>query len=744
MTALTDSPAPTDALGRPRLPRRRVVTPTVLQLEAAECGAAALGIVLAHYGRAVPLAELRQECGVSRDGSKASSLVRAARKYGLETRARRLEPADLGAIELPAVIHWQFNHFVVLEGFRDNRVYLNDPAWGPRTVDWFEFDRSFTGVALTFRPGPGFEPGGRRPGLAARVGDRLRGSWDALFYVLLTCLGLLIPGLAAPAFARVFVDEVLVRGQADWFRPLILGLFLAVGLRFLLVWLQEQVLLRLQDKLSKVQAGRFLWHVLRLPLGFFNQRYGGEIGGRMGLNDHVCGLICGQLVPTLLNLILVVVYGAVMLWYDPFLALIAAISGGIGFGVLGLLFQSRRNANLRLVQDHGKLLGATMGGLQIIETVKATASEDAVFARWAGLQARVLAGEQELGRSAQYMTVIPSALTGLTGVAVLGLGGLRVIEGSLTIGMLVAFLCLLSSFLAPMAQLIALGPRLQDLECSLDRLDDVLENPLDPEWAQVKARPAAAEAADASASAASSILTGLLELRSVTFGYNPQEAPLLTDFNLTLKPGARVALVGASGSGKSTVSRLATGLYRPWSGQILLDGRPRAEWSRDALGAGMALVDQEILLFAGSVRDNLTLWDRTISEAAVFSAARDADIHDLILSRPGGYDSPVVEGGANFSGGQRQRLELARALVSDPVLLVLDEATSALDPVSEQRIDENLRRRGCACLIIAHRLSTIRDADEILVLDQGRVVERGRHEELLAGGGWYARLIAAD
>lgn len=722
----------------PSRPRRarRVYTPTMLQMEAVECGAASLGIVLGYYGRVVALEELRLACGVSRDGATAGNVLRAARRYGLDAKGFRDEPEGLFSRPLPLIVHWNFNHFVVVEGFGKNKVYLNDPARGPRTVSYTEFDEAFTGVVLTFALGETFIKAGARHGFAQSLWERLSRSQIGLVYVIIASLALVLPGLAIPGFTRIFVDDILLAGRTNWLQLLLLAMGVTALLRAILTWLQQRYLLRLETKLALSSSSKFFWHVLRLPVEFFAQRYGGEIGSRVEINDRVAQVLSEELATTMLNIILIVFYAMLMFSYSIPLTLIGVCIAALNY--LALRYASRRwgDTNQRLLQERGKMVATAMNGLQTIETLKATGAESDFFTRWAGYYAKAMNAQQELGLTAQLLTAVPPFLSAVNTVAILAIGGLQVMRGELTIGLLVAFQSLMASFLTPVNDMVYLSGRFREVEGDLTRLDDVLRHDTDPQVEMLVSE----SAPDVNAK-----LSGNIIMQGVTFGYNPLGAPLIEDFSLSLKSGARIALVGGSGSGKSTIARLLVGLYRPWSGEISFDGQPRSDMPRYLVNNSLAMVDQDIFMFEGTVRDNLTMWDPTIPESSLIQAAKDAAIQDDILERPGGYDYIVEEGGRNFSGGQRQRLEIARALAVNPTILVLDEATSALDAVTEKEIDDNLRRRGCTCVIVAHRLSTIRDADEIIVLDKGKVVQRGTHEELIGQtGGVYARLIGTD
>ena len=700
-------------------------------MEATECGAAALGIVLEHYGSFVPLSRLREECGVSRDGSKASNVLKAARKYGLEARGFRKEPGDVPSMNMPVIVHWNFNHFLVVEGFDRKRVYLNDPAMGPYTVTHEEFDHAFTGVVLSLQRTPDFVPSGRRPSLFPALMRRLVGSRAALLYIALAGIGLVLPGLVVPVFSMVFVDEILVEGKHDWLPALLIGMAITAFLRSILTYLQKRYLLRLVMKLGVGMSSSFLWHALRLPVGFYFARSAGDLSGRVRLNDNVASILSGRLSTVLLDLFLVLFYGVFMSYLDGWLTLIGVATLLAHIALLRAAQRMRADLSRRVGQHAGKLAGVAASGLQMIETIKATGSENEFFGQWAGHQAKLAVAQQSVARREQVVLMASTALSHINSLLVLAVGALLVMDGHLSVGALVAFQSLMVSFVQPVERLAQAGAALQQLSGDLERLDDVLEH----EQSELFKAASGEDGVQR--------LTGEIALRGITFGYLPFSPPLVQNLDLHIAPGQRVALVGGSGSGKSTIAKLVCGLYQPWQGDILFDGQKRDELPRAAITSSIAMVDQDIALFEGTVRDNITLWDSTIPETDVVQAAKDACIHEDITKLQGGYDARVTEGGFNFSGGQRQRLELARALVRQPACIVLDEATSALDPETERQGDENLRRRGCGCLIVAHRLSTIRDSDEIIVLERGQVVQRGSHEALLGQGGAYRELITA-
>ena len=718
---------------RPPFRQYRVKTPTLLQMEVVECGAVVLGIVLAYYGRIMPLPELRSRCGVSRDGSTLANLKRAAENLGMEAKGFRKDVAQLRLIPPPYIVHWNANHFVVVEGFKGDRLFLNDPIMGRHVVTQQEFETSYSGVVLVLRPTAAFKKGGNKPSTIASLVKRLRGSVKEILFCILTNLLLVLPGMAIAVFAQVFIDQVLIQDRTEWIRPMLLGMGLIAFVQTALIALQLQKLRYLQLRLSIQMTGQFLWHTLCLPVEFYAQRFAGEISSRVGLNNQVAGMLSGTLARSAIDGVMAFFYAALMIVYDPVLTAIAILSVSINLVTLRWVSRQRTDTYARLNQDVGKIAGLEISGLQSIETIKATALESNFFAKWAGHYAKVISTQQAMLKGDLILDTLPTLLSTLSSALLLVIGGWRVMDGHLTIGMLIAVQGLINRFQQPISNLMGLGDQIQQLGGSLNRLDDVLQNPIDPTLQQVPL-------ADMAIAADLHRLKGDIELRNVTFGYSSVREPLIKNFSCSLKTGQRIAFVGSSGSGKSTIAKLITGLYQPWQGEILFDGIPRQSIPRSVITNSLSMVEQDIFLFGGTVADNLTLWDDTIPNSQLMQACRDAAILDVVMSIPKGLKGELIEGANNLSGGQRQRLEIARALVNNPAILVMDEATSALDTETERRIDRQIRRRGCTCVMVAHRLSTIRDCDEIVVLEQGQVVERGTHDQLMELDNYYARL----
>lgn len=714
---------------------RPVRVPTVLQMESVECGAAALSIILGHFGKFVPLEKLRISCGVSRDGLKATNIIKAAKEFGLEAKGYSKSIEKLMQIKTPAIIFWNFNHFLVLEGFTKNKVYLSDPAQGRYTVTHKEFDDSYTGVVLTFNPTETFEKGNEKRGLIPSLASRITNSKMSIIYIIVASLLLVIPGLVIPSFLQVFIDKYLVNNYSGFVMPLLLIMGGVLLVNSALVYLQQYYLLKLETKIALATSSKFLWHVFHLPIAFFTQRYSGEIGSRVSLNDKVAKLLSGDLANAALNVIVVIFYALLMFSYDVFLTLIGITMAAINIIVLQLVSRARKDGNRRMSNETGKLLGTTTSGISMIETLKASGRENDFFTNWIGHLAKVMNSQQELGWLTARLNVIPPLVSSLTTSIILGVGALRIMDGEMTLGALVAFSFLMGNFINPVNQLIAVGTLLHETESDMNRIDDVLNYETDNQFREENKISPEIE------NSVKNRLIGYFEMKNVTFGYNPTMPALIENFSLNLKPGSRVALVGGSGSGKSTVAKIASGLYEPWSGDIFFDDIPKRNIPRHIINESLAVIDQEVLVFNGTISENISFWNPMIPEKQIIQSARDASVHDVIASRTDAYDSKVMEGGANFSGGQRQRLEIARALSSNPSILVMDEATSALDSTTEKQVMDNIKKRGCTCLIVAHRLSTIIDCDEIIVMDFGKIVERGTHQELMKLNGVYTKLI---
>jgi NHLM bacteriocin system ABC transporter peptidase/ATP-binding protein len=706
--------------------------PLVMQMEALECGAACLTMILAYFNKWVPLEQVRIDCGISRNGSKAINIVKAARRYGLTASGYRYSVEKLMSIPMPVIIHWNFNHFVVLKGFTKTKAIINDPAKGMIEVPLEEFNRSFTGICLRFEKSESFVPGGSPKSVLSFLTKRLSNAFIPLLFISLTGILTAIIGILNPIASRIFLDHILTAGHPDWLFPLLLILTIAVVIQIIVLTIKTTFMEKLKGKLAISSNAMFMWHVLHLPMDFFSQRLAGDIAARQQSNDQIAEITITDLSAVLINFGLMIFYFVFMLKYNLSLTVIGLTA--VFFNLLMADYISKKRMNLTrvLMRDSGKLTAATVSGIDMIETIKASGAENGFFERWAGYQASVIALSGKTVKINQFLGSIPLFLQEICNLLILSVGILLIIQKDFSVGALLAFQGLTGSFMNPVNSLISTGQSIQEMRTAMERIDDVMDYKSDTEYRHVSSAEPLQK------------LSGELELKNVTFGYSKLEEPIIRDFNMSLHPGSKVAVVGLSGSGKSTLSKVISGLYRPWSGEILYDGLTRDQINREVFTGSVAVVDQDIVLFEDTVADNIKLWDSAIEDFEMILAARDAGIHDDIIQREGGYNHRLLEDGKNFSGGQRQRLEIARVLSQDPTILILDEATSALDSKTESEVIKSIKDRGITCIIIAHRLSTIRDCDEIIVLDHGMIAERGTHEALYSAGRLYQKLISTD
>ena len=707
----------------------RVKTPTIYQMEATECGAASLTMVFGYYGKFLPLEQMRIETGVSRDGCNAKNILRAARKFGMEAKGYKKSLEGLLEMEAPCIIHWNFNHFVVWEGVQGKYAYINDPAMGRRKLTMEELDDCYTGVVLAFQPTESFEKSKKKKTLMSFIKKRLKGQTGTITALFTIGLLMVFPGMVIPVFSQFFIDEIISAGHDDWMSVFLAVMAFTVLFKQGLTYYRGMLLQRFQNKMALTSAHEFLSHMFRLPMSFFDQRYSGDLAQRVDNNNNVSTFLAGELAETVLNIFVAAFYLILLLVYSPLLTLIGIFNVVFNLMVVKLSSNSISSMTMKFQQDQGKLVGSLFAGLNITATLKASGAESGYVSRIQGNYAKTTLLEQKIGKRQEILNAIPTAANEITSVLVLMLGGLLVIKGNLTAGMLVAYTSLLDSFTDPVNKLVQFVQKIQTLKADMSRVEDIMKYEEDGKFKETKKVPMTMK------------LEGVVDLEDISFGYSILENPLVEGFNFHLNSGSSIAFVGASGCGKSTVSKIVSGLYLPWGGEVRMDGVPVANIPKEILSSSISTVSQEITLFSGTIKDNLTMWNKSVMDVDIVKAAKDACIHDVITSKPGAYDFKLAEGGSNLSGGQRQRLEIARALVTNPSILIMDEATSALDPVVEKEIIDNIKRRGCTCVIVAHRLSAIRDCDEIIVMDRGKIVQRGNHEELAKVDGHYQRLI---
>ena len=716
--------------------KRKIKAPVIMQMEALECGAASLAMILAYYKKWVPLEQVRSDCGVSRDGSKASNIVKAARSYGLEVKAHRYSvKAVKEKVIYPAIIHWNFNHFVVLCGFTKNAAVINDPARGTIKVTMEEFDHSFTGICIEFAPGENFEKGGKPENILKFLCTRLSNTKSSILFVMLTAALASFVGLITPVFSRIFTDQILPGSNQDWLLTLCVAMFLTAVFRMIVGFLNEIYLYKIKGKLAIVSNASFMWHMLHLPMSFFSQRMVGDLAGRQKLNDQIAETLISKLAPVFIQIMLLFFYFIIMLRYSILLTVVGCVAICLNLIVSQIASHMRIETTRVRLRDEGKVNSATMSGIDMIESIKSSGAENGFFERWAGFQASANAQAVKQSRNDSVFLSIPVLLQDLSNAAILTIGVWLIMKGHFSVGMLIAFQSLIQQFMVPVESLLDIGQSIQEMRTSMERVQDVMKYPVDSSYIKTVTEDDFSEYEK---------LSGSIELRHVTFGYSKLEEPLLKDFSMVIHPGDKIAFVGPSGCGKSTIAKLISGLYEPWEGEILYDGKKRSEIPKESFSGSLSVVDQDITLFEDSISENIKMWDKSITDYEVILAARDAQIHQDIMERPGGYDYQIDSGGRNFSGGQRQRFEIARVLAGDPTIVILDEATSALDAKTEYEVTKAIKDRGITTIVVAHRLSTIRDCNQIIVLERGQVKERGTHEELYALGGIYSRLITTE
>ena len=716
---------------KPTLKKGVAKVPVIMQLEALECGAAALAMILAYYDKWIPLEQVRLDCGVSRDGSKAKNIYLAAKQYGFDIDAYTMSPEDLrDEGTFPCIIHWNMNHFVVLDGFKGNHVYINDPARGSIKISWEEFDRSFTGVVLIPVPSDEFEPSGKRKSTVEFARKRLIGAGAAVVFVMLTTAISYLFGIINSATSRIFISRLLSGQNPKWLYPFVSALILLAIIQLVVAWAQAIYSLKISGKMAVIGSTSYMWKVLHLPMEFYSQRLAGDIQSRLQLNANIATSLVSTLAPVVINTVMMVVYLALMINQSVLLSTIGIITVVLNIVTSRIVANRRVNITRVQMRDEGKLEAQTVTGISLIETIKASGAENGFFKKWAGYQASVNTSNIKEEKLDQFLGSIPSFMAVIASYAVLIIGVMLTMQGRFDIGAVMMFQGFLTAFMSPAQAMVSTAQTVQEMRTEMERIEDVMEYPDDPGVSE-----------NITEGCEFKKLSGALEIKNITFGYSRLEEPLITDLSVSLKSGQSIALVGASGSGKSTIGKLLSGLYQPWSGQILFDGKPRSAYPRYVMVGSLAVVDQDIILFEDTIANNIKMWDNSIEDFEMILAARDAQIHDDIMALSGGYEHKLLSGGKNLSGGQRQRMEIARVLAQDPTIIILDEATSALDAKTENEVVRSIKDRGITCVVIAHRLSTVRDCDEIIVLDNGKVVERGTHEELMKHGGVYFDLV---
>ena len=715
--------------------------PVIMQMESLECGAASLAMILAYFGKWVPLEEVRVSCGVSRDGSNLKDVAGAGMSYGLVPTAYKSDVEGLSTIDLPAIIHWNFNHFVVLCKISKNYAIINDPAQGRVKVSIKELDEAFTGVVMCFSKGENFSPSGHKKSVLSFASSRLSGAAEPIFFILVSFVLATFVDVVMPVINRLFFDRVLVPAGAksarfiSWLAPLFSIMVFIVIFKFFVTLIINTYNLKIGARFAISSSSSFMWHVLRLPMEFFSQRSAGDICERQVSNETVAATLVKKIAPLVLDFFMIIFYFLFLFKISVALTAIGVAACIINIFLSIYVSKKRINFSRLQMKDEGKLSSCTVSGIGMIETIKAAGAENGFFEKWAGIYSAVNKTRTKTDKLNKYFDVLPEIVDGVSAIAISLIGAYLMISTEhFTLGLLMQFQAVLMKFIEPVTSVRTVGQEVQEARSLMERIDDVMDYKPDVFYDKV----------EKTSDEEYKKLSGNVEIKNLTFGYKKLGEPLIKDFSLNLKPGMKVALVGPSGCGKSTIAKLVSGLYKPWSGNIFFDGKSIDKIKREVFTASLAVVDQDICMFEDTISENIKMWDSSIENFEVILAARDADIHSDIVGREGGYDAIVRENGKNFSGGQRQRIEIARTLAQDPTIIVLDEATSALDAETEYRVVKAIADRGITCIIVAHRLSTIRDCDEIIVLEKGKIVQRGKHEELYAVEGFYKKLISVE
>jgi ATP-binding cassette subfamily B protein len=720
-------------LGRARLWFQRRAVPVMLQMSAAECGAACLAMILTYHGRATTLEECREQCGVNRDGLSTRVLADVGRRFGLRVRGFSLEPAACAEVQLPAIVHWNFNHFVVVERFAATSVDIVDPAIGRQRLSRAEFDAAFTGVVLTFEPSLAFVPRATRARspwrqCAAYV-FRSPGVKAAAAQILLATLLLQVLGLGLPLLTGLMVDRVLANGAADLLNVLGLGVLAIVAAVARLSYLRAATLVYLRSRLDAQMMLGFFEHLLGLPFRFFEGRKTGQLVSRLGSNAVVRETLTNQTLSATLDGALVLGYLLVLLVAAPGFAGLVLALAALQIGLVAATGGQMQRLVARELAAYAESQGYLVEALKGMPLLKASGAEPRVLAQWSNLFSTQLNLSTQRGRLATLVDATMSASRLGSPLVLLWFGARWVLDGGASLGTMLGLSALAAAALIPLASLLASAQAMQLVGAHLQRIVDVLDAV--PEQA-----PGAARSIPE--------LTGRIEVRQVSFRYAPTAPLAVKDVSFSIEPGQKVALVGRSGSGKSTLAMLLLGLYPTSEGTILYDGAPVSDLDLRALRGQIGVVLQDPFLFSTTIRHNVAYHEPNLPLDDVVAAARLAAIDDEIGRMPLGYDTLLAEGGATLSGGQRQRLQLARAIARQPRVLLLDEATSHLDVLTERQVDANLSRLSCTRIVIAHRLSTIENADQILVFRDGSIVERGTHAQLLARDGHYAELVTSQ